>query len=173
MEAKEALVIIDMLNDFILEGAPLEVPGVRSIVPRIRERLHRARELGQPVIFICDSHTEDDPEFRVWPRHAVQGTSGAQVVEELKPLEGERIVRKRRFSGFFETDLDRTLRELGVTSLVLTGVVTNICVLYTTADAAMRGYRVVIPRDCVFALTPEEHRFALQQMEKVLGAEVV
>lgn len=170
---KEALVIIDMLNDFVLEGAPLEVSGVRKIVPNIKRRLSQARVAGHPVVFVCDSHAGDDPEFRIWPRHGVKGTKGAQVIEELKPTEGERVVPKKRFSGFFETDLDEILKELEVESLVLTGILTNICVLYTAADATMRGYKVVVPEDCVFALTGGDHRFALEQMEKVLGAKIV
>lgn len=166
--AKEALLIIDMLNDFIAPGAPLEVPEGRRIVPAIRKRLEEARDRGTPVVYLCDAHDKDDPEFRVWPPHAVRDTPGAQVVGELAPREGEHVVRKTTYSGFYGTELEEVLQGLGSEHLVVTGVVTNICVLYTAADALMRGYEVTVPPDCVAALNEEDHAFALRQMEEVL-----
>lgn len=168
MKEGTALVVIDMLNDFIAPGAPLEVPAGRDIVPAIRKRLQEARSRGVPVVYVCDAHDPEDPEFRVWPPHAVAGTPGAQVVGDLAPREGERVVTKTSYSGFFETELYEVLRELGAGHLVLTGVVTNICILYTAADALMRGYRVTVPPDCVAGLNEEDHAFALRQIEEVL-----
>ncbi len=168
MERKKALLVIDMLNDFVREGAPLEVPQTRRIIPNIARRIEEARAKGVPVVYICDSHREDDPEFKVWPRHAVRGTEGAEVVDELRPKEGDMVVPKVSYSGFFQTDLDDRLRSLGVEELILTGCVTNICVLYTAVDAYMRGYYVDVPEDSVAALDPEDHRFALRQIKEVL-----
>ena len=96
-----ALIIVDMLNDFIKKGAPLEVPlGMRTISP-IRRVLETARRIGVPVIYLCDRHLPTDPEFKVWPRHAVENSRGANVIDEIAPIEGERIISKRRYSGFF------------------------------------------------------------------------
>jgi len=170
---RQALLIIDMLNDFVLPGAPLEVSATRDIIAPIRARLDQARAEQMPVVYVCDAHAEDDEEFGVWPKHAVKGTYGAQVVEELRPIEGETVVEKTRYSGFFGTDLDSILKQSAVGTLALAGCVTNICVLYTAADAAMRGYKLVVPKDCVAALAPEDHEFALRQMRDVMGAKVV
>jgi len=171
---KEALLVIDMLNDFVREGAPLEVPATRAILPALRRRLADARSRGVPVIYVCDAHRPDDPEFARmgWPPHAVKGTPGAQVVAELAPLETDPIVEKTAYSGFHHTGLDGILQALAVTDLVLTGCVTNICVLYTAYDAVIRGYDVTVPTDSTAPLDPADGEFALKQMEKVLGVKV-
>lgn len=165
---KKALLIIDMLNDFVARGAPLEVPRARGIIANIRRELKKARRVNIPIIYCCDSHSRDDKEFEVWPPHAVRGTPGAEVIEELSPRRGDIVVRKRTYSGFYRTTLDSTLRGLGVRHLILTGVLTNICILYTAADAYMRGYEVSVPEDCVTALRADDHRFALRQIQEVL-----
>ncbi len=171
---KRALVVIDMLNDFVLPGAPLEVPRTRVILPALRRRLEAARQAGIPVIHVCDAHRPDDREFERmgWPPHAVAGTAGAEVVRELAPRPGEPRVLKKTYSGFYGTELETLLQSLGVEELVLTGCVTNICILYTAADAVMRGFRVRVPVDSVADLDPAEGAFALQQMERVLGVQL-
>lgn len=171
--SKKALLVIDMVNDFLLKKAPLEVPKGRRILPALKRRLGEARKEKIPIIYICDSHDKDDEEFRVWPPHAISGTKGAEVIEGLKPEEKDYIIRKKCYSGFFETNLDNTLKELGVRELIITGLVTNICVLYTAADAVMRGYRVTVPKDSVAALSEEEGRFALNQMADILKVKVI
>lgn len=163
-----AWLVIDLLNDFVQPGAPLEVPGARDVVSRLAGRLAEARRRGAPVIYVCDAHQEQDPEFTVWPRHAVRGTRGAQVVDAVAPTPGDRVVLKATYSGFYGTELEPTLRGLGVRELIVTGVCTEICVLYTAVDALMRGYQVTVPPDCVAGLTPEGHRFALHQLTDVL-----
>lgn len=165
---KKALLIIDMLKDFVEEGAPLEVSLARRIVKNIKSQIDEARKQGIPIIYVCDNHKEDDPEFRLWPRHAVKGTKGAEVVGEIKPQKGDVIVYKKTYSGFFETELDDVLKKFGIDEVIITGVVTNICVLYTAADAYMRGYEVNILEDCVAGLNDEDHRFALRQIKEVL-----
>lgn len=172
---RQALVIIDMLNDFVRPGAPLEVPETRTILPALRRRLEQARAQKMPVIHVCDAHAPDDREFRRmgWPPHAVRGTEGARIVDELAPLPGEPVIAKTTYSGFHATELEAQLRQLQIDELVLTGCVTSICILYTAADAVMRGYRVRVPVDCVAHLDPEEGAFALRQMRQVLGVEII
>lgn len=171
---KDALLVIDMLNDFVLPGAPLEVPATRVILPALQARLASARTRGVPVIYVCDAHRPDDPEFSRmnWPPHAVKGTPGAQVVEQLAPLETDPVVEKFSYSGFHHTGLEGILQVRGIEHLVLTGCVTNICILYTAYEAVVRGYRVTVPADCVAPLDPADGDFALRQMEQVLGVEV-
>ncbi len=165
---KKALLIIDMLNDFVKRGAPLEVPKAGGIVKNIRRELKRARRAGIPVIYCCDRHKPRDREFEIWPPHAVRGTEGAEIIKELRPIKGELVVAKKTLSAFYRTRLDKILRGLGVKHLILTGVVTNICVLYTAVDAYMRGYEVTVPEDCVAGLNRGDHRFALRQIKEVL-----
>jgi nicotinamidase-related amidase len=173
MSKKTALLIVDMLNDFVQEGAALEVPAAKGIVDSIRRRLDEARKESQPIIYICDAHEPADEEFRIWPPHAVKGTKGAEVIAELAPHPGELVVHKKRYSGFFESDLNERLKQSDVSELIITGVLTNICVLYTSADAVSRGYRVHVPENCVAAASHEDHRWALEQMEKVLNVDII
>ena len=125
------------------------------------------------MIYLCDTHSEDDQEFEMFPPHCVIGTSGVEIVDELKPHANEKIIPKRRYSGFFQTDLDLTLRELDVDEVVLVGVCTNICNLYTAADARMLNYKVTAIRDCMSSFDEAAHEFALKEMEQTLGVHVV
>jgi len=169
-DKESALVIVDMLNDFVREGAVLEVPAARALIPALQKAREAAYRAGAVVIYVCDNHRRDDPEFKAWPPHAVAGSDGAQVVGELAPGEKDLVVAKRRFSGFFGTDLDLYLREAGIKRIVLAGVLTDICVYHTAADACMRGYEVSVLTDCVAALTEQDHNFALKQMQRLFGA---
>jgi nicotinamidase-related amidase len=122
---------------------------------------------------VTDAHLPGiDGELDVWGEHAMEGSWGAEVVDGLKPLEGDYRILKRRYSPFYATGLDSLLRELGVDTLVLTGLVTNICIQHAAADAFFRGYGVVVPRDCVDAATQKAHEAALSYMEQMYGAEV-
>lgn len=170
-EAESAVLVIDVINDFVT--GVLGSERAAAIVPKIRDLLDQARNSGLPVIYITDSHLpEADREFDLWPAHAVEGTWGAQVVEEVKPEEGDHHLLKRRYSCFYATGLDALLRELGVGTVILTGLVTNICVQHTAADAFFRGYRVIVPLDCVEAPTDEAQRSSLGYMEEMYKAEI-
>lgn len=171
---KDALLIIDMLNDFVRPGAPLEVPKTRAIIDAIRREMERARAEARPIIYICDAHTENDPEFSRmgWPPHAVRGTQGAMVIDELAPLETDPVIEKTSYSGFHQTGLDGLLQSFGVSHLTLTGCVTNICILYTAYEAVVRGYEVTVLPDCVADLDQQDGAFALKQMSEVLGVNV-
>lgn len=165
---RQALLVIDMLNDFVQEKAPLEVPKSRGIIPNIKREIDKARQNEIPVIYLCDAHKPDDPEFKIWPPHCIEGTEGAEVIEELKPDKDDFIVKKVSYSGFYNTKLEELLKSLGVQKLLLTGIVTNICVLYTGVDALMRGFEVEVIEDCVAGLNDDDHRFAIRQLKEVL-----
>jgi nicotinamidase/pyrazinamidase len=170
---KTALLITDMIHDFIDEDGALHVPGAKAIVPRIAELAREARAAGAHVIYINDTHDPDDSEFKMWPEHAVRGSRGSAITEGLEPEEGDHVIEKTRYSGFFETQLDDLLKRLGVNHVVITGTVTNICVLSTATDASMRGYMVSVPADAVAAFTTEDQQFTFKQVEKVLGGKVI
>ncbi len=163
-----------MVHDFVdPSGALYCGPSMARIVPVIQRELARAREAGEPVVYLADSHLPDDAEFAMFPPHAIAGTKGAEIVPAVAPREDEIVVTKRRYSGFFGTDLDITLRERGVDTLRLVGDCTNICVLYTAADARNLGYAVEVVRDGVASFDEEAHRGALRELEKTLGATIV
>ncbi len=168
-----ALLIIDMLNDFVYPNGVLYSPLSARTIPYIKERLFSSREKGLSIFYICDSHLKTDKEFDKFPPHCIKGTWGAQIIDELSPKDGERIIEKRRYSGFLGTDLDISLKELGINELIITGVVTNICILYTSYDARMLGYRVIIPKNCVASFSEELHKFALNELENTLGVEII
>ncbi|MHB8766750.1 MAG: cysteine hydrolase family protein [Deferrisomatales bacterium] len=175
MTVRRALLVIDMLADFVARDGALRVPDAEGIVPRVAREIAAARRRGDPVVYLCDAHSPAVPEFgRLgWPPHAVRGSPGARVIPALAPQPGDSVVEKTTYSGFHGTALDAVLRGLGVERVRLTGCVTHICVLYTAADAAMRGYEVEVVTDAVAGLDPGDHQFALRQMEQVLGARLV
>lgn len=173
MSRKKALLVIDMLNDFVKPDGALYIgEAAQRVAKEVEAIIDKARREGMPVIYICDNHRADDAEFNMFKPHCVKGTKGAEIVEELAPQPGDYIIPKRRYSAFFGTDLDATLREMGVSELVLVGVCTNICVLYTAADARMLNYDVTVVRNAVASFSQEAHEFALKEMESTLGVKV-
>lgn len=167
-EDKKALIIVDMLKDFIDDGAPLEVPAGRWVVENIAGEIRYHRERKRPIIYVCDRHEPNDPEFEYWPPHAIKGTRGAEVIDALAPQTTDYIIEKTSYSAFFRTNLEKLLNELEIDEVLICGVLTNICVLYTAVDALMRGIRVIVPETCVAALNEADHKWALRQINEVL-----
>ncbi len=172
--AKEsALIVVDMQNDFAHEKGALFVPESRKTVEPIRFLIERFREKRSTVIYTQDWHLEDDPEFKIWGRHAVANTWGAEIIDELKPSEGEVIVKKLRYDAFYGTSLDHILRLRGIKNLVIVGTVANICVLHTAGSAALRWYKVIIPMDGISALNEEDYHFTLHQVDFLYRGTIV
>ena len=170
---KKALLIIDMLNDFIRKNGKLYIgDGGGKIISPIQKELETFRKEKNPVFYICDCHRLDDKEFNLFPPHCLFGTEGANVIEELKPSKDDFIIHKRKYNGFFQTDLDISLREEGIMELELVGVCTNICVLYTAVSARMLNYKVTVLKGAVASFDQGAHDFALKQMKDVLGVEI-
>ncbi len=166
----DAVLVVDMLRGFLEEGYPLYIgQEARSIIPGIRDLLERELARGSRLFFICDHHAPDDLEFKMFPPHCIEGTAEIEVIPELAGYPGE-VIPKRRYSGFFDTPLEQRLRELAPEKLIVCGVLTNICVMHTVADARNRDYEVEVPVGCVASSDEAAHRFALEHMEKVLGA---
>lgn len=161
---KSALIVVDMQNDFATRGGTLYVPSTEEIKPRLQALVAEARRRGMPIIFTQDWHRRNDPEFKVWPAHTVENTPGAELIAELGAADSDYRIRKRTYNAFFDTDLDGTLRHLGVRRLVVTGTVSNICVLNTAGDAALRGYEVVMPADAIAALSDFDQQATLREV---------
>jgi nicotinamidase/pyrazinamidase len=170
---KSGLLIADMIYDFVDPDGKLYVPGIEVIVPAIASLVAEARDAGIPVIYVNDSHDPEDEEFKLWGPHAIAGTPGTDVVSELAPASGDYVLDKTRYSAFYGTELDELLKKLGVEHLVITGTVTNICVMVSAIEALMRGYRVTVPSAAVHALSEADQDMALDQIERVFGGEVL
>ncbi len=170
--AATAVLVIDMLNDFLDRDGAMPLPEGQALYAPIRQLLAAARENEMPVIWVCDDHPPDDKEFDKRAVHCLRGSWGAEIVPGLGRRGDEYRVPKRRYSGFFDTDLDLRLRELGVRHVVLTGVVTNICVRSTAHDAFFRGYDVVVPEQCVAATSEREQASSLYDIDTHFGTVV-
>ena len=168
----DVVLVVDMVRGFCEEGHNLYVgPTIREIIPKIQRLLRAEKKRGSHIIFLCDTHDPDDLEFQMFPPHCIRGTEEPEVIPELQEFADE-IIGKRRFSAFFDTNLEERLQELDPDKITIVGDCTNICVLYTAADARDRDYRVEVPAECVATFDAGAHGFALEQMRSVLGVEV-
>ena len=169
------VLVVDMVRGFLEPGHNLYCGDqARKIVPNVFELLKRETEAGSQVLFISDHHDPDDLEFQIFPVHCVKGTQEPNVIPELSQfVTADNVVPKNRYSGFFNTDLAQRLESLQPDKLVVCGVCTDICVLHTTSDARNRDYAVEVPANCVASFDQEAHGWALQHLEKILGAQVV
>ncbi len=171
--AKRVLIIVDMLNDFIQsEGALYCGASAQAIVPFIREQLADYRRSDDPVIYLQDAHAPDDKEFERFPRHCVAGTWGSRIIDELAPREGETVISKTRYSGFYGTDLDRILSAIQPEKVEVVGVCTSICVMDTVGGLANRDYAVRVPESGVADFDADFHDFALKRMKQLYGADI-
>lgn len=167
-----ALIVVDMQVDFVSPKGKLFVPEAPKTIPAIRSLITKARKARIPVIFTQDWHRADDPEFSIWPAHAVEGTRGAQVVPELKPMAKDYYIRKRTYDAFFSTDLDLLLRQKSILNLVISGTVSNICVLHTAGSARLRGYEIIVADDAISSLTPFDQAAALRQISFIYQGKI-
>ncbi len=166
------ILVVDMLRGFLEEGYPLYCGArARGIIPAVQRLLEQELARGSRVFFLGDHHTPDDAEFKMFPRHCIEGTAEAEVIPELAGYQGE-VIPKRRFSAFFDTPLEVKLLKLKPERLIVCGVCTDICVLHTVADARNRDWEVEVPVDCVASFDEKAHHFALEHMEKTLGAKL-
>jgi len=169
----KALVIVDMLDDFVT-GA-LANPHAEAIVDPLGRLLEHARiDDDWIVVFSNDAHDPSDPELRVWGEHALAGTPGAQVIAALEPQPKPReiISPKRAYGAFDGTGLDEQLKALGVDEVVVTGQHTHICVRHSSYGALIRGYRVTVPRDAVCTFAGVNSDEALEYLVMAYGATV-
>lgn len=165
-----AVLVVDMLNDFLVQGGAMPLLEGRVTIEPIRRLIQLARPAGARIIWICDWHPGgDDAEFRKRTPHCLDGTWGCQIVDELRPDELDYQIRKRRYSGFFQTDLDLRLHEWGIEQLIVTGVVTNICVRSTVHDGFFAGYHCLVPVECVAATGPREQDSSLYDIDTHFG----
>jgi nicotinamidase-related amidase len=169
---RTALLVIDMQNDFVHQGGSLVVPDAEQTIPSIAALLDLARAHGIRVAYSQDTHSEGDPEWRIWPEHCREKSWGWEIVQELAPTADDTVLRKLRYDAFYGTALDQLLRVWGTDTLVICGTLANSCVQYTAASAALRWYDVVIPRDAVSAFEPFDLESSLRQTAFVFGGRI-
>lgn len=153
-----AVIVVDMVKDNLKPEYPVSIQ-IRSIVPTLQRLIQEARTRGYPIVFACDSYLPDDFIFqgRMKP-HSIQGTEGAQIMEDLSPQPTDLVLPKRRFSAFFQTGLENRLKGWGVDTLALAGVTTHVCVLMTALDAICYDFRVLVLEDCCASHREEVHQ---------------
>ncbi len=167
------VLVVDMLVGFMESGHNLYCgDDSRKIIPNIQRLIEREQAMGSTVMFICDNHDPDDLEFQMFPEHCIRGTREAEVIAELAKYEGD-VIHKKRYSAFFETDLEQRLKALSPDTVIICGVCTDICVMHTASDARNRDYAVEVPVDCVATFDPQAHEYALDHMKKILGVRLV
>ena len=166
-----AVVVIDMLNEFVY--GKLGGERSRAVIPCIKRLLDHARTNGIPVIYVKDAHEEDDLELEVWGEHAMKGSEESEIIPELEPMPGEIVLEKSTYFSFHDTGLDEILRDMDVDEVILTGLLTNICIKLAAAEAFVRKYSITVPRGCVNAVSQEIHDSALKEMAELYMANIV
>jgi nicotinamidase-related amidase len=166
-----ALIVIDMLSTYDFEDADRVVPSAREAVPRIADLVGRARDEGVPVIYVNDNYGDWNSSADELLGAALDGEH-PELVEPLRPPQDASFVIKARHTIFYGTPLEHLLREHDIDRLVLTGQVTEQCILYSALDAHVRYLDVAVPADAVASLDPDLGQAALKMMERNMGADV-
>ncbi len=157
---KPGLIVVDLLRDtFDRHPESFIVRSARTFLSRLNALIDTFHNKEFPVIFACDSFLPDDFIFKGKMKpHSLRGTPGESIIVELDRNPEDHILPKRRFSAFFKTDLDQTLRTLGVDVVLVTGIATSVCVLPTALDAVSHDFLTVIVEDCCTSHRPEDHK---------------
>jgi nicotinamidase-related amidase len=171
-KSEVALLLIDVINDLEFESGEELLRHALPMADRLAELKRRAKAAGIPVVYVNDNFGKWQSDFKKILAHCLEDdVRGRPVVEKLKPEEDDYFVLKPKHSGFFSTTLDILLDYLGARTLILTGVTGDICVLFTAHDAYMRDFNLVIPSDCVASNDPDENRYTLDKMRRLMDAD--
>jgi len=169
-KGKIAILVIDMLNEYLNPKGKVYCEKCREIIPTIQKLITFARENGMYVIYVNTSLiSKEEPICKKWGLHAVRGTWGAEVIPELKPLKEDFVVFKRTYDGFYSSELEITLRSLGVETVVPVGIHTHVCVLLTSVGAFNRGFNVIALEDCMTTGYKPNHESRLRFFKTHLG----
>ena len=162
-QADNAILVVDMQNDWVLPSSPLHVAGAYATLPAIAKFLDYGRVNGWAVIYIYRIHRPSGIDAELFRRHyfeeghpiCIAGTPGATIPDEIKPKQGDIRITKQRFSAFFQTDLDLVLRGLGVKKVFVTGTQYPNCIRSTAVDSMGLDYDTTVVTDCCSAATEE------------------
>jgi nicotinamidase-related amidase len=172
-DAEVALLLIDVINDLEFDGGDILLAQALPMATQIAALKRRAKHAGIPAIYVNDNFGRWQSDFAKLLAHCLEdGVRGQPLAEQLRPEGDDYFVLKPKHSGFYATTLELLLRYLHVTTVILTGLTGDICVLFTANDAYMRDLHLVVPADCVASLQPDENRHALTHMHRVLKADI-
>lgn len=164
-----AVLVIDVLG-----GSEGVIPALEEMASNSVAIVKAARAAGVPVIFANDAHVPGlDREIELWGEHGIVGTQGATPLDAFDVTGDDIMIPKRRYDAFFETDLDLTLRELGVDTIIAVGADTNICVLQTLAGAYFRTYRTIVPADATATFLVGTQEAGLEYFTRCYDTRVV
>jgi nicotinamidase-related amidase len=190
---KAALIIVDMQNDFLHQDgsfshmarehpeAKIDLPFLTGTIPHVKRLADAFRKAGRPVVYVAHVLKLDysDATFPYWRlgmvpmsgnrMHCVEGTWGAQIIDELKPKDSEHLIVKKGFGGFSNTPLDTVLRNMGVTTCVVCGVTTCVCVSTTIRGGVEYNYRMILVRDGVAEVDRDTHDAELKTMARIFA----
>jgi len=170
--ARCALLLIDVINDLEFDDGAALLRYARPMARKLAAFKQRARAAGVPVIYVNDNFGRWRSDFRALVRHCLHDrVCGAPIARLLQPQAADYFVLKPRHSGFYCTALEVLLGFLQTRVVILTGLAGDNCVLFTAHDAYMRGFRVVVPRDCVASVTQAGNRGALVHVARYLKAD--
>ncbi|MFC1549113.1 cysteine hydrolase family protein [Candidatus Omnitrophota bacterium] len=169
----KVLLVIDMLKDFMEEGGALFCgEESRKIIPFVKDKIIEHRRSGGKVIYVCDAHAADDKEFKMFSDHAIKGTEGANIIEDIKPGNSDIVMEKTTVKPFYGTELKTALKEIAPDEIGVVGVCTSICIMEVVSDLRVRGYKTVVYEEGVADFDSEAHDHALKRMADVYGAEI-
>jgi len=169
---KKVLIVADMINDFVT--GKLGNDRARQIVPNIAALVKKARKQGITVIYLSDAHKPDDKELEIWGEHAMKGSTGSEIIQELKPEKNDIVIEKKWYSAFVDTQLPDILKRLGADTIIFTGISTDICIQNNVAPAYFSGYKTIVPPDCTASVVDEaSYEFSLKYMKNIFGTEII
>jgi nicotinamidase-related amidase len=168
-----ALLLVDVINDLEFPDAPRLLRPALRMAQRLARLKTRARRAKIPVIYVNDNFGQWRSDFRRTVAHcAEEEVRGRPIAQALRPDDHDYFVLKPRHSGFYCSALDVLLQRLGAKTVIVTGLVTEICVQATAFDAYIRDYRVIVPADCTATMDPRAQRASVALMKRALHADV-
>lgn len=166
---RTAVLVIDLLG-----GSQGVIEPLKEAVKNAVSIVNEARKINMPVIFSNDAHLLNvDNELKLWGEHGIKGSEAAKVLDDFNVKETDYIVPKRRYNGFFQTDLDLLLRELNVDTLIVCGADTNICVLQTLAGAYFLNYKTIVAADACATFLIGNQEQGLEYFSKCYDSRVI
>ena len=171
---RTALVILDLISDYEYPGGEGLLPHARKVARHAAQLRRRAKRRGVPVIYVNDTRGRWESDQAAFMRRCLDASpAAASVVERIMPGRDDYFMFKPRHSAFYATPLAELLYSHNAGTLVLTGITTHQCVLFTAIDAHVRGYSVIVARDAVAASSADETRHALFILERSIGARIL
>ena len=175
---KKTLIVVDMLNDFLKPDGGLYCgPTAEAIIPAVKAKVDEYFKNGDHIIFLADAHDEDDLEFNRFPKHCIDGTKGANLIDTLEDTYvfygKSTLISKTRYSGFYGTRLEDILKSTNPDIVEVVGICTSICVMDTVGGLANRDYKINVYKDMVADFDSEMHEMALKRMVALYGVNLI